>query len=306
MMTSPSSSASPADTASADTASAATVPAPLVALLDGSIHPVDAPLVRADDLGVVRGDGVFDVAFGRDGEVHGLDAHLDRLAASARILALPEPDADGLRRAIGALIGAWDWAAAPETVLRMVLTRGPESGGSPSSWAMIAPLSPSTIREREGVRVVVLDRGMEAEGTVDLPWLLPGAKSLSYGINMAAKRWAVSQGADDALFVTPSGRLLEGPTSSLVIDRGGRLLTPRQDGILKSITLEQLFERGPAAGLEVEFADLDTSDLDALDGAWLLSSGRILAPITAIDGREIPRSPLHARLAEVLEVPAAR
>ena len=281
-----------------------TPPAGLVALLDGSLHPVETPLIRADDLGVVRGDGVFDVAFGRDGEVHGFDAHLDRLAASARILALPEPDAAGLRRAVDALVDAWDWAAAPEAVIRMVLTRGPESGGAPSSWAMIAPLAASTIRERDGVRVVVLDRGMEAEGTVDLPWLLPGAKSLSYGINMAAKRWAVSQGADDALFVTPSGRLLEGPTSSLVIDRGGRLLTPRQDGILKSITLEQLFDRGPAAGLDVEFADLTTADLDSLDGAWLLSSGRILAPITAIDGREIPRSPLHERLAALLDVPS--
>ena len=277
----------------------------LVALRDGSIHPPSTPLIRADDLGIVRGDGVFDVAFARNGETHGLDSHLDRLAASARILSLPEPDAEGLRRAVTALIEAWDWAAAPEAVIRMVLTRGPEGGGEPTSWAMIAPLPASTIREREGIRVVVLDRGMEAESTVDLPWLLPGAKSLSYGINMAAKRYAASQGADDALFVTPSGRLLEGPTSSLVIDRGGKLLTPRQDGILKSITLEQLFSRGPENGLSIEFAELSTDDLYTLDGAWLLSSGRVLAPITHIDDREIPRSALHATLAQVLDVPRA-
>ena len=287
-------------------AAGAAAPTPLVALLDGTIVDVATPLVRADDLGVVRGDGVFDVAHAHRGEVNGLDAHLERLAASARILALPEPDEAGLRRAVDALVAAWDWERAPEALVRMVMTRGPEAGGGPSAWAMIAPVSPAVIREREGVRVVVLDRGMEAEGTVDLPWLLPGAKSLSYGINMAAKRWAVANGADDALFITPSGRLLEGPTSTLVIDLDGRLRTPVQDGILRSTTLEELFAGAPAARLDVDFAELQLADLDGIRGAWLLSSGRVLAPITHLDGRPVPRSPLHETLARVLGVPGAQ
>lgn len=291
--------------AATDAAQPGRTPATLVARLDGTLVDIATPFVRADDLGVVRGDGVFDVAHARDGKVNGLDAHLDRLAASARILALPEPDDAGLRRAIDALVAAWDWRLAPEALIRMVMTRGPEAGGGPSAWAMIAPVSPTVIREREGVRVVVLDRGMEAEGTVDLPWLLPGAKSLSYGINMAAKRWAVANGADDALFVTPSGRLLEGPTSTLVVDIDGVLRTPVQDGILKSTTLEELFAAAPSAGVEIEFAELHLDDLERVRGAWLLSSGRILAPITRLDDREVPRSPLHPTLARLLDVPGA-
>lgn len=280
-------------------------PANLVALLDGTVVDVASPLIRADDLGLVRGDGVFDVAHGHNGRVPGLEAHLGRLADSARILVLPEPDFDGYRRAVDALVEAWDWQAEPEALIRMVFTRGPEAGGDPTSFVMIAPVSATAKREREGVRVVVLDRGMEGEGIVDLPWLLPGAKSLSYGINMAAKRWAVANGADDALFITPSGRLLEGPTSTLVVDLDGALRTPTQDGILKSITLEDLFAKGPEAGLDVAFADLQLADLDRIRGAWLLSSGRILAPITHLDGKPVPRSPLHDALARVLEVPGA-
>jgi len=301
-------SATPAP-ASADAASrdgSAPLPAPIVALLDGTLVDVTTPIVRADDLGVVRGDGVFDVAHVRERVVDGLDAHLERLAASARILALPEPDEAGFRRAVDALVDAWDWQRSPEGVVRLVMTRGAETGGTgPSAWAMLSPMSPAVIREREGVRVVVLDRGMEAEGTVDLPWLLPGAKSLSYGINMAAKRWAVANGADDALFVTPNGRLLEGPTSTLVVDLDGALRTPAQDGILKSTTLEALFAAAPGAGLDLEFADLRLDDLERVRGAWLLSSGRVLAPITHLDGREVPRSPQHEVLARVLGVPGA-
>lgn len=279
----------------------------LVALLDGTLVDPNTPLLRADDLGVVRGDGVFDVAFCRAGSVPNLEAHLDRLEASARILGLPLPDREGYKRAVTALTDAWDWDSHPEAIVRMVETRGSELGGDPTCWAMMMPVAPSIFRDRhEGVRVLVLDRGFEAEETVDLPWLLPGAKSLSYGINMAAQRWALNHGADDALFVTPSGRLLEGPTSTLLVDLDGKLQTPQQDGILASTTLRRLMDAGAPEGLTVEFADLDRSVLDRVDGAWLLSSGRILAPIIEVDGHAVPRSPKHEQLARLLEVPAPR
>ena len=101
------------------------------------------------------------------------------------------------------------------------------SQGSAASWLTPAwagrmfgpgqPLDAASRRQRsEGVRVLLLDRGFEGGEIADLPWLLPGAKSLSYGINMAAKRYAVANGADDVIFRAPSGKLLEGPTSSVV------------------------------------------------------------------------------------------
>lgn len=279
--------------------------APLLARLDGTLSDPAAPFLRADDLGVVRGDGVFDVALAIDGVVRELDDHLARLAASAALLDLPTPDETGYRRAAHSLLTAWDWSAAPEATLRFVLTRGPEGGGDPSAWVAITELSASSIRERhDGVRVVVLDRGFEGEGIVDLPWLLPGAKSLSYGINMAAKRYALAHGAQDALFVAPSGRLLEGPTSTLLLERDGALHTPVQDGILESITLAELVRRAPETGLAVEFTELDREDLASADGAWLLSSGRIVAAITAVDGVPVPLGSLDGALRRALNVPA--
>lgn len=282
--------------------------APLLATLDGSLVDVAHPIVRADDLGVVRGDGVFDATLvrrGTDGAPHVRDRqeHLDRLERSAAILQLPKPDRAGFERAIDALVAAWDFATEPEALIRLVLTRGPESGGDPTAFALMAPLSASVVAEREhGVAITLLGRGHDGDEVAAMPWLLPGAKSLSYSINMAAKRHAAQRGFDDVVFVAPSGALLEGPTSTLVIDRGGRLLTPRQDGILASITLEQLMRDAPAASLEVAFAALTAADLLASDGAWLLSSGRLLAAVTSVDGQPLPRSPLDARLRSLLDV----
>ena len=282
--------------------------APLLALLDGSLVDVTHPIVRADDLGVVRGDGVFDATLVRaeaDGtpQVRDRQAHLDRLERSAAILQLPAPDRAGYERAIDALVAAWDFSASPEAVIRLVLTRGPESGGDATAFALMAPLGASAALERErGITVTLLGRGHDGDEVAAMPWLLPGAKSLSYSINMAAKRHATQHGFDDVVFVSPAGLLLEGPTSTLVVDRGGRLLTPRQDGILASITLDHLMREAPDAGLEVAFEALTPDDLRASDGAWLLSSGRLLARVTSVDGDALPTSPLDPALRTLLDV----
>lgn len=277
----------------------------LIALLDGTLVDPAQPIVRADDQGVVRGDGVFDALLAVRGRARDLDPHLERLAQSARMLDLPAPDEAGYRRAVDAVLAAWDWAAHPEAVLRMILTRGPEgTAGEPNGWVMAAPLDAASRRQRsEGVRVLLLDRGFEGGEIADLPWLLPGAKSLSYGINMAAKRYAVANGADDVIFRAPSGKLLEGPTSSVVLDLDGVLVTPPLDGILRSITIEELVNGAPAAGLEVQIQELHRDDLGRCRGAWLLSSGRILARVTHVDGQELPSSPLDVRLSRLLGVP---
>lgn len=277
----------------------------LIALLDGTLVDPAQPIVRADDQGVVRGDGVFDALLAVRGRARDLDPHLERLAQSARMLDLPAPDEAGYRRAVDAVLAAWDWAAHPEAVLRMILTRGPEgTAGEPNGWVMAAPLDAASRRQRsEGVRVLLLDRGFEGGEIANLPWLLPGAKSLSYGINMAAKRYAVANGADDVIFRAPSGKLLEGPTSSVVLDLDGVLVTPPLDGILRSITIEELVNGAPAAGLEVRIQELHRDDLGRCRGAWLLSSGRILARVTHVDGQELPSSPLDVRLSRLLGVP---
>jgi 4-amino-4-deoxychorismate lyase len=277
----------------------------LLALLDGTLVDPAQPIVRADDQGVVRGDGVFDALLAVGGQARDLDAHLERLAQSARMLDLPAPDEAGYRRAVDAVLAAWEWAEHPEAVLRMILTRGPEgTDEEPNGWVMAAPLDAASRRQRsEGVRVLLLDRGFEGGEIADLPWLLPGAKSLSYGINMAAKRYAVANGADDVIFRAPSGKLLEGPTSSVVLDLDGVLVTPPLDGILRSITIEELVNGAPAAGLEVRIQELHRDDLGRCRGAWLLSSGRILARVTHVDGQELPSSPLDVRLSRLLGVP---
>ena len=68
--------------------------------LDGQLQDPQAPLLHADDLAAVRGDGIFETLLVRDGRPCLLEAHLGRLTQSARMMDLPEPDLPRWRAAV--------------------------------------------------------------------------------------------------------------------------------------------------------------------------------------------------------------
>jgi 4-amino-4-deoxychorismate lyase len=250
---------------------------------------VDAtvPVLRVDDLGSTRGDGIFETASLVDGHVQALEAHLQRFAQSAAMLQLPRPDADIWRAAVRAVGEALAARGVAHGAVKFVLTRGVEGGAVPTGW-VLGTAAPDFTRDRtEGIRVVLLDRGYRHDVPRTAPWLLAGAKTLSYSVNRAAQREAVRRGADDVLFVSSDGFLLEGPTSSLLLRRGDRLVTPRVDlGILAGTTQADLFAWAASAGLATGYELLTPADLEAADAAWLVSSVRHVAPVRAVDGRE--------------------
>ncbi len=275
---------------------------PLVALPDGTLLPPGAPLLRGDDLGVLRGEGVFDTTLVVDGVPRDLPDHIERLGVSARMAGVDAPPKGSWQPGVDALIAAW--SGGREMVLRLVVTRGPERGPAPVCYLTGGVLPAASRRQRaEGVRVLTLDRGFSAKAAADAPWLLAGAKTLSYGVNMAALRYAADHGADDVVFVGADGEVLEAPTSTVVIATGRTLLTPELTGILDGITVRRLLRVAAAAGWVTRRERLEVDDLAAADGVWLVSSARLLAPVTAIDGVERGDAGITSELADLLEMP---
>jgi branched-chain amino acid aminotransferase len=112
--------------------------------------------------------------------------------------------------------------------------------------------------------------------------ILDGIKSLSYAANMLAGRLAREQGFDEAILVTPHGRVLEAPTSSLFYVSDGRLLTPPLDEhILASITRALVIE---VTGAEERACTLE--ELYEADEVFLASTVREVQRISAVDDRE--------------------
>jgi branched-subunit amino acid aminotransferase/4-amino-4-deoxychorismate lyase len=236
-----------------------------LACLDGRIAPSAETYVPATDEGLLRGDGAFEVVRVYDGVPFALDAHLDRIEGSAANLRLPDPPRDLLVSESQALIAR---RGGPfDGVLRIVLTRGGRR------LLLTEPLPP--LAETVSLGLV----------TYSPSRILDGVKSLSYAGNMLAGRLARERGFDEALLVTPHGRVLEAPTSSIFwVDQAGTLCTPPLDEhILASITRDRVMRL-----LDVEERPATVADVQEAAEAFLASTTREVQPVAAIEEREFP------------------
>jgi branched-chain amino acid aminotransferase len=247
-----------------------------LACLDGAVLPAEQATIPATDEGLLRGDGVFEVARVYGGRPFALEEHLERLGRSAAGLRLPA-DRDALRADAARILAA---AGPIDGILRVVVTRG----GRRLLLTEPLPALPASVRL----------------GTVTYAStrVLDGIKSLSYAANMLATRLAQERGFDEALLVSPHGRVLEAPTSSIFWVADGRLLTPPlEDHILASITRRLVIELAGA-----QERPCTREDLDGAQEAFLASSVREVQAIVAVDERSYTPAPgpMTARTAERL------
>ncbi|WP_233542778.1 aminotransferase class IV [Kocuria tytonis] len=267
------------------------------------------PHVGLEDQALTRGDGVFETMHVLDGRAYKFAAHHARLCTSAGIAGLPAPSAQTCRAALAMALdaagpGSRDTALdlGAEHSVKLSISRG-EPGGEPWAWLTVSPVPEQAFAaRRDGVSVLLLDRGHDPAEDAELPWLLPGVKTLSYAVNMAAVRHARAHGAQDAVFTTSTDRrILEGATSSVVCartrdDAAPTLLTPEPSrGILPGTSQARIFDTARRHGWGVDHGPLYPEDLLTADAVWLTSSVRLAVPVTAVDGHEIPTDPVLTR-----------
>lgn len=240
-----------------------------LASLDGVTAPATETSVPVADEGFLRGDGAFEVVRVYGGVPFLLDEHLDRMEGSAANLRLE----GGLQRAdfereAAELLATRD-PDGFDGCLRLVQTRGGRR------LLVTEPLPQPPVRLRCAFVTYAPSR------------VLDGVKSLSYAANMLCSRIARERGFDEALLVTPHGRVLEAPTSSLFwVEGDGTLCTPPlEDHILASITRAHLLEL-----LDVEERSVTKEELLEAREAFIASTTREVHSISAIEEREFPET----------------
>ncbi|MBA3746305.1 MAG: aminotransferase class IV [Solirubrobacterales bacterium] len=233
--------------------------------IDGAIMDSAEATISVLDEGLLRGDGVFEVIRVYGGRPFALEAHVERMVRSAASLRLGFDEAL-LRADVAELLRE---GGPNDAALRLVVTRGGRR------IALLEPLK------------VFADTIALATITYSPTRVLDGVKSLSYGANMLATRLAKEAGAEEALLVSPHGRVLEGPTTSFFYVLDGELCTPPlSDRILDSISRRVLLA---VADARERVTTLD--DLPTISEAFLASSLREVMAVRAIDGRALPDAP---------------
>jgi len=224
--------------------------------------------------------GCFETLRAYEGCLFRLDAHMERLTASAQSLGLRLPTT---RRALGRqLTRALQRAGVREAIVRVALIpRGPQLVRA--SIVVQPVLLPPALAYREGISIVVVPTRKFPVGVIN-----PQVKYSARLASVLALADAHLRCVDEALFLDPMGSVTESTASNFAIIRRGALLTPPcWLGLLAGITRDVLMELAHQLRLPVHEIPLTRHDLYNADEALLLSTIKEVLPVTRIDGRLI-------------------
>ena len=247
--------------------------------VNGDFTPASQAAIGLNDLGLVRGYGVFEVLRTYGAHPFGLHAHLDRLAYSAAQIELPLPEP---RDAIETIVHATlTRNAASDVTIRIIVTGGASSSflmpeDRPTLLVMLAPVKPYAAQiYADGAALI----------TVDAARFMPTVKSLNYIPAILGQRKARAAGAIEALYCDAAGVITECTTSNFFIFKGDQLITPAQDvlpGVTRAAALEvagDLFEIVERPILRGELAEADE--------AFITSTTKEIMPIVRVDAQPI-------------------
>jgi len=257
--------------------------------LDGRFVPETEARVSVFDHGLLYGDGVFEGIRAYNGYVFKLEAHLERLYASARAILLEIPlTKDQFREAILEILRVNNLRDA---YIRPVVTRGVgDLGLDPRKCARPTVIITEEWKSLYGAQV--LERGLRAivvtvRNRPPESLLPPMVKSLNYLTNILARIEANVYGADEAIMLDIQGHVSEGSADNVFIVRDGELYTPPLLHILPGITRQTVIELAQAEGITVHETHFGLAELYTANEVFLTGTAAEIVPIVEIDGQAI-------------------
>lgn len=233
--------------------------------------------VSAVDHGFTVADGVFETLKITPKGPFALSRHLRRLASSAALLGLPDPDATVIRDAVAHVSEAWCADGGQFGRLRITYTSGAAPLGSERGHGtptmVVAATDASPWPATTSATVTAWTRNERSP--------VAGAKTTSYAENVVALHHAHAAGFSEALFANTRGDLCEGTGTNVFVIRDGQILTPSlSSGCLPGITRELVME-----WFDVGETDIPIDELTEVDEIFLTSSTRDVHPVTRLDER---------------------
>ena len=251
-----------------------------ICYLNGKYVALDQACLPLNDLGIVRGYGVFDFLRTYNGVPFKLREHVQRLQNSAKLIGLSLPWSTEEIEAIAQ--DTLEQNNLPEANIRIVVTGGSSTDfitplGQPSLLVLVTPVSeyPSEYY-RQGIKVI----------TVQIERSIPTAKSLNYISAIGALQQAKLTNAVEALYINQQGHVLEGTTTNFFVFRGSQLITPK-DNVLNGITRNVVLELAENR-FEIVEQPIYYSELSSCDEAFITATNKEIMPVIQVD--ELPIS----------------
>jgi len=269
--------------------------------------PRDQARVSVFDSSVQGGDAVWEGLRVYNGRIFQLDAHLERLQASAKALAFSGvPENSSIKQAIFDTLEAN--GMRDQAHIRLTLSRGEKvsSGMDPNfnqagCTLIVLAEWKAPVYDQAGIRLITASNRRNSPQCLDSK--IHHNNLLN---NIIAKIEANVAGADDALMLDIQGFVSETNATNVFMVKDRQLLTPHADSCLPGITRRVVLELAAELGIVALERNLSLTEIYNADELFVTGTMGELTPVLEVDGREVgdgPRPVLeklqaaHARLA---------
>ncbi len=259
----------------------------LIYVGDG-LYPREEAKVSVFDSAVQGGDAVWEGLRVYNNRIFQLEAHLDRLFASARAMMFSEvPSREEVKEAIFKTLEANNMR--DEVHIRLTLTRGKKvtSGMSPQfnqygPTLIVLAEWKAPVYDREGIRLISSAIRRNSPQCID-------SKIHHNNLinNILAKIQANLAGVDDAIMLDLNGFVSETNATNIFVVRKDRLFAPHADSCLPGITRGLILEIARETGIPAVEKNISLTEVYAADEVFTTGTMGELAPVLEVDGRTI-------------------
>ena len=257
---------------------------PDIAFINGRFLPWEEANVSIDDRGFQFGDGIYEVIRTYQKAPFELEAHLGRLARSAKELSLAQPYShEQWARWIQEGLSLANYQ---EAKIYIQITRGvaPRDHAFPSDTA---PTVVMTIRELHPLALQIRQDGVPARTCEDLRWGRCDIKSVNLLANVLAREEAKKAGVFEAILVR-DGLVTEGSLSNVMAVQAGVIVTaPEGPRILSGVTRTVVLRLAREEGIRVEERFISVHSLYTADEVFLTGTTVEVLGVVQIDGKTI-------------------
>lgn len=249
--------------------------------LNGQILPLGEAKVSINDIGLLRGYGIYDGLAAFNGKPFRFADHFKRFLSGAHALNLNIPVTEEKIEKI--IIEILEKSGFTERAnIRMILTGGETIGGieydfdKPTFYIIAEKFEPLPKELYEkGSKIITYRYKRE----------LPEHKTINYITAVNLQNYKKDQGAIEILYVY-DGEVLECSTSNIFLVKDKKLITP-VEGVLEGITKKVVVELAEELGIEVEERVVYEEELKTCDEVFITSSFKDIVPVVKIDDFEV-------------------
>lgn len=244
---------------------------------NGEFMPQEAIKFSINDVGILRGFGIFDFFRVIEQVPVFLDDHLDRFERSASIMGIEMPySREKIESVIRELsiVNGFDLG-----YIKMVMTGGdtPDgfSPGKPNLAILINPLeSPPESKYTDGISLM----------TYDYTRNFPEAKSTHYAMAVRLQKYWGPAGHEDVLYHA-KGVVSEVSRSNVFFFKGNQLIT-NEEGVLQGVTRKHVIQLAKE-NHEMVIRDFTLDELLAADEVFMTGTNKKVMPVVMLDDKPV-------------------